>query len=560
MLGLLVGGAGAALLAACGGTAAPASSAPASSAAATSAKPAGSAAPSTASQTASAAAPASAAAKPSASAPASAAGSAAASPAVKSGGTLHVAEIGDLLNLEPQYQQKNNSEPVWMSYDRLTQYDLSLKPQPMLAESWDLTPDAKQITFHLRKGVTWHTGRDFTSDDVKYSLLRVRDPKVGSGQYTAQSKLFTTVDAPDQYTVVLKSDTPQPLMFDLWEMLNMVDQKTIEGPDAKNKSVGTGPFTFAEWIQGDHATFAKNKNYWQSGKPYLDQIVFTFPKDAVTMITQLEAGAVDVVRFPLVSDYARFKTNPKFQAIAHPAGGGAYIIGVNTTYPPLDNKLVRQALNYAVDRKRLVDTILNGVGTPEDLPWPEASPIYDASKNNTYTFDLNKAKALLQQAGVSNLSFDILPSQNEPSGKTFAEMYQGDLAQIGVKMNIVNLDQTVTTQMLLDRKYNGIYYNTQSQMQLNPGTVLNGAPIRPDSNNSGFKDVTYAQLVNTTTTETDPAKLQQAYSQINDLLLDQSFAIYLSPSVVTRIAAAKVHDMTPNMWGSWNYTQAWLDS
>src|SRR5207248_703291 len=83
------------------------------------------------------------------------------------------------------------------------------------AESWDVTPDAKQITFHLRKGVMWHNARELTSDDVKYSLLRVRDPKIGSGQYTAQSKQFTTVDTPDKYTVTLKADTPQPLMFDL---------------------------------------------------------------------------------------------------------------------------------------------------------------------------------------------------------------------------------------------------------------------------------------------------------------------------------------------------------
>src|SRR6185437_7350369 len=110
-------------------------------------------------------------------------------------------------------------DTIWSIYDRLTQYDASAKPQPMLAESWETAPDFKQIRFNLRKGVQWHSGREFTSDDVKWNLLRVRDPKVASGAYVNWSNWFTNIELPDKYTVVLASDQPRPTMFDFFEWL-----------------------------------------------------------------------------------------------------------------------------------------------------------------------------------------------------------------------------------------------------------------------------------------------------------------------------------------------------
>ncbi|HKE92796.1 MAG TPA: ABC transporter substrate-binding protein, partial [Povalibacter sp.] len=130
--------------------------------------------------------------------------------APKSGGTLRFGQIGDLVNLDPHFNQ-GSSENTWLPYDRLTTYDLSFQPHPMLAESWDVNSDATQVKLNLRKGVQFHSGREMTSDDVKYSILRVRDPKVGVAQYTAQSNWFQSVETPDKYTVVLKSDNPRPL-------------------------------------------------------------------------------------------------------------------------------------------------------------------------------------------------------------------------------------------------------------------------------------------------------------------------------------------------------------
>ena len=137
-------------------------------------------------------------------------------------------------------------------FDRLTEYDDNLAPQPRLAESWEFDANLTRLKFNLRKNVVFHTGREMTSDDIKWNMLRVRDPKTGLTQLAAQSNWWTSIDTPDKYTLLLTSDKPRPFVFDMFESFNIVDPVTMEGPDAKTSAVGTGPFSFTEWIQGDH--------------------------------------------------------------------------------------------------------------------------------------------------------------------------------------------------------------------------------------------------------------------------------------------------------------------
>ena len=161
---------------------------------------------------------------------------------------------------------------------------------------------------------------------------------------------------PDKYTVIATFDAPRPAVFDFFQLLNMVDPVTMQGPDAATKSIGTGPFELVEWSQGDHITFSKNKNYWQSGRPYLDGIQTPIIKDPTAMIAQLESGAIDVADAPLIRDFNRLKTDPKYQGLVNTQDGQHFILAPNTTVAPFDNKLVRQALRFAIDRKRMNDS------------------------------------------------------------------------------------------------------------------------------------------------------------------------------------------------------------
>lgn len=540
--------AGAMLLSACS------SVQPASPAAATSTSSAG------------ASAPASTAASSSlAGSPSTAVASEPATPAAqpRSGGTLRLAITAQPPGLEGHLLASASQETTWFVYDRLTAYDDKLQPQPMLAESWELSNNSQQIKLNLRQGVQYHTGREFTSDDVKYNLLRVRDPKVGVGVLADFSNGFSSIETPDKYTVVLQSNSPRPGVFDGFEVFNMVDRDTMEGPDAKTKAVGTGPFTFVEWVQGDHLTFAGNKNYWQSGRPYLDGII-TNIRDQQTMSVQLESGALDVVKNPLLSDYVRIKTNPSFQAFTHPNPGTIFEFGFNVNATPFDNKQVRQALNYALDRNRLAQTVLLGLASPLCLPWSQSSPAYDAAKNGTYAFDLNKARAMLDSAGVTALELDLLvQGAAQPALYQFAQIYQEDLSTIGVKVNVKNLDQATFNDQVVNLNYNGIWASSDGSTNLRPPSLLTVSPgWNPDANQSGFtRDDTYKQLVSSASAETDPARQQQLYAQINDFVLDQSWVMPLSTNPITGISRNAVRDI--GFWvhnGAFAWTNAWLES
>ena len=476
----------------------------------------------------------------------------------RSGGTLRQGVALEVVSLDPMLKVGNDF--AWIGvYDRLTVYDDQLKPQPMLAESWDISTDAKQVKLNLRQGVQFHSGREMTSDDVKYSLMRAADPKVAAAQYTGMAQWFSGVDTPDKYTAIFQSDLPRPTIFDLLEFLNICDRDSLEGPDAKSTAVGTGPFKFVEWVPGDHVTLTKNPNYWQTGKPYLDGIQIPILRDQQAMVTQLEAGAMDLARLPNLIDFNRLKTNPHYQASLDPLTGAHYEAGFNLTKPPFDNKMLRQALIYACDKQRFVDTILGGVGAAESLPWLPASPAYDPTKNNYYTFDLDKAKSLLDQSGVTNLEFDYManPVNDQTSG--FGQIYQSDLASIGVKMNIQNYDGATWIDQVNNKKYFGIYMASGTYFNLSPSTALtNGKAFNPDLNNSGYKTDQYVQLITDGATETDPARLKDTYSQLNDLLLDEAFVFLITISPPNYLAAANLMGVEWTAHESPWYVNAWL--
>src|SRR5579864_6230951 len=446
----------------------------------------------------------------------------------KAGGTLRFAQTANPVSIDGNSIAGGGNETSWLVFDRLTQYDANRQPQPMLAESWDISTDFKQFKLNLRKGVQYHSGRELTSDDVKYTVLRLRESTVGSGILAGFSNWFSSIDVPDKYTIVLTTDQPRPTFFDAIELFNIVDKDNVEGPDAKSKIIGTGPFTFVEWQNGDHFTVAKNKNYWKSGRPYIDQII-SYVRDQQTMDLQLESGGLDVVKIPNVADFVRLKSDTDYQAVIHPASGTFFEIGFNTARAPLDDKRVRQALNYAMDRKRFCDTIWQGTATPIDLPWSATSPAYDASKNAVYSYDLDKARSLLKDAGVSQFETGILVNGiGAPQVLSFAQIYQDSLAQIGVKLNIQNVEPAVWVDTLINKKpdYTGLWGGSDQIAQLAPSTLFQLSPgWRLDNNHSAFKDDMWTSLVNSTLSETDATKQKDLYVRLNDYILDQSFTV-----------------------------------
>jgi peptide/nickel transport system substrate-binding protein len=477
----------------------------------------------------------------------------------KSGGTLRFGVAGEPPQFDGQYVNDLSQETIWLVYDRLTALDLNFQLQPMLAESWDFSSDAKQLKLNLRKGVQWHNGRELTSDDVKYSITRVRDPKVAGGQFTSFGNWFSTIDTPDKYSVVLESEQPHPSVFEVFEQFNIVDHETMEGPDAQTKMNGTGPFKFVERVQGDHWAFAKNANYWQTNRPFLDEVINPV-RDVVTGVIQIEAGALDVVRNPTTQDVVRLRNDPNYQVIAHPAPGTFYEIGIRVTEPPLDSKQVRQALNYAFDRRRLADTLFEGTVQPRALPWDPVSPAYEEAKARMYAFDLDKAKSLLSSAGVGAFETDLILGNTDAQMYQFAQVYQGDLAKLGITLNVNRVERPVWSATVRGGNFKGFWVSNDTNANLSPTALLTISPgWALNINFSAFKNETYAGLVGDAISEPDAVKQKQIYARLNDFILDESFTIPLSSFPLILLTTTKVHGITPHMHQGFSLTEAWVE-
>jgi peptide/nickel transport system substrate-binding protein len=474
----------------------------------------------------------------------------------KRGGTLRVGVAGDVARLDGQLYSSINT--TWMSFDRLTAYDAQLKPQPMLAESWELSSDAKRLKLNLRKGVQFHTGRELTSEDVKFNVMWVRDPKVAAGALVQQSKWFTDVETPDKYTAILVSEQPRPAVFDFFEFFNIVDSATVQGPERDQKLVGTGPFVQTEWLQGDHLTFQRFASYWQKDLPYLEGVRVNILKDPQSLVAQLEAGSLDIADMPPLVDFARLRTDTKYRALTVPSSTNVF--GSNVTRPPTDNKFVRQALNYAMDRKRMVEIAFRGQGEPLTLPWQPTSLAYDAAKQNAYPYDIDKAKSLLSQAGVSNLEFDITLNTANAEWNSAAQIYQATLNGLGIKANIKPYESAAYLDQINNHKYTGMYVGSIAYASVEPVTIIgNSRHLDPTGNsNTGYTSEQYLNLWSSASTEPDASKRKAIYAQINDLMIDESCVMPICTAPARMLTSGSVNDIGLTQHGAFVFNSTWM--
>jgi peptide/nickel transport system substrate-binding protein len=417
-------------------------------------------------------------------------------------------------------------------FDKLIDIDENAVVQPRLAESWEFAPNYAQLTLHLRQGVTFHSGREMTSADVKWNLDRTHDATAGNGNLPPLFAFVQDVQTPDPRTVVLQFDQAKPAAFDILNFMNVLDPQA----DAKQQPVGTGPFKFGEWASGDHLRLVKNSNYWEAGKPALDEIVFQFIKDPQAMVTALEAGSVDLVDPVPTTDAVRLRSDPKYQVLVSSNPSAITILGVNVISPPFDKKEVRQALNFALNRQRMVDVALSGFGEPRVLPWPATSIAYDAGKAAMYPFDLDRARALLGEAGVSAFSAELTFPTNTPEYAQMGQIYQADLASLGITLTLKPLDAPAWNNYVVQTTNWGLSFAGAPPVNLHPSSVLNRVWTSPSSNINNFRDPAWTDLVARVAAEGDPTKLKALSLELDDYLLDQSWFIPLT-SAPPKVAA-----------------------
>jgi peptide/nickel transport system substrate-binding protein len=470
----------------------------------------------------------------------------------KSGGTLRFGNPDDVNRLDPHFRL---GDIYYSVYDRLTQFDLDHNVQPMLAESWDVSSDFTTIKFNLRKGVQFHNGAELDAAAVKFNSERARDLP---NTQLDEAKWWTSIETPDRYTVIFKSDKPRPLAFDFFEFLNIAEPTAAGDP---TKAVGTGPFKFVEWRQNDALVLEKNKNYWQSGKPYLDGIAMSVVNDPQARTTQFEGGSFDAAILP-VTDFIRLRDDPKYSTFAFSAGN-FNCLGVNCKVAPWDNKKARQALLYAIDRVRWASTIQRGLEEPTALPWPKASPAFDEAKNKAYGFDLDKAKSLLEAAGISGpLTGEVIMQNSSAELTQFGQVLQADFARLGITLTLKPQDVASYLDIVNNWRYNGFWLGGGSFTQLDPFTgFIKSRALSVTGNSSAFTDPANkaaVELVTRGTTEADPAKRKQLYSDLNDMLLDEAYIYVMSPTTNRLITTSRVKGISSTLHSAQKWWEVWL--
>jgi peptide/nickel transport system substrate-binding protein len=366
----------------------------------------------------------------------------------KQGGSLTIGLNGEIDKIDPHKSVTIVAFQVNQTmYESLvTANDQLDNVVPQLAEKWD-QPDATTYIFHLRKGVKFHNGKELKAEDVLFSYERIMADATGSPRKT-DFKLVEKMEQVDEYTVKLTLQTPFAPILSKLENLRIMPKGEN---DFDQKPIGTGPFQFVEWVSGQKIVAKAFPDYW-GGAPYLDQIVFRPIPEAATKLVELKTGGVDMLNEVPFKDIAALEKEANLQVYRTNSVVRDHL-GFNVGRKPFDDKLVRQAIAWAIDREGIASALMYGYAKPAHMAIPDSNWAFLPAAATAYGYDLKKAKELLTQAGYPNgFETTIKVSPTYPEQVKMAELIQQSLSEIGVKVNILQLEWSTWIKEVISEK------------------------------------------------------------------------------------------------------------
>ncbi len=434
--------------------------------------------------------------------------------AIKDGGDLRAALTGEPDSLDPAVSSIYTGAQV---YENIFSKLVDMAPDgtfvPDLATSWTQV-DPTTWKFNLVTNATFQNGEKFTSADVKYTFERILDPKTASA-YAGLYSQVASVDATDPAVAVFHLKSPfGPFLTNLAANGEIVNKKAIESGDPARNPVGTGPFSFVEWVQGDHIKLKKNPTYFKSGLPHLDSVTFRFMPVDQSRIDALTAGELDWADAIPLQQVTALSKDARFTYLTSPVSGIPDFISLQTKTPPFDNPKVRQAVALAVNRNDIRDVAYLGTGEPGLTEMPTGSPWYDATGVFAAEQDIAKAKQLLADAGFAKgLTVEYLGLPQYPELLKTGQVLQQELAQIGITMTIKPVDVSVWFDAFSSGKYQ--ITSAYQERTIDPDNfyslvIHSGGPI----NTSGYSNADVDALIDKAAASTDTAARKALYQQI----------------------------------------------
>lgn len=520
--------------------------------------------PTTAKATASTKPPATAA--PTTAAPSTAAPTTAATaPSPARGGTLVAAISQDPGQLNPAITTAGAVHSASeLMYNGLVEIDENGKLVPELAESW--TVKSGDYTFKLRKGVTWHDGRPFTSDDVKYTF---EDP-LTRFHARARASLFGAVErieTPDAHTVIFRFYKPYAAFL---QQLNVTEAPILpahlyRGTDPTRnpynlKPVGTGPFVFDSYRPGAELRLKANKNYFKPGLPYLDGVVLRVIPDAGNQLIALEAGEVDFLYGVNGADLSRVKANKSFstlETLSNPGGSNCMMtMSFNLEKQIFADQRTRQAIFQGIDRKQFLDRILFGQGKVATAPIASGIPFAYAKDLKLPTFDRSAAARLLDEVGWKQSGSSTRVAQSVagvrdgtplrfrflsfPTFALYGQLLKAQLGELGIDVQLETADNAPFADRVFVRRdfdTNVISYCNGTDPEIGVRRMYDAAQIGPVafSNSSAYRNATVTKLFEDAATREAVSARSAIYRKIQEAIVEDLPYVWLVETTGTRV-------------------------
>ncbi len=478
------------------------------------------------------------------------------------GGTITMSMAdSDATSFDPPIPVDNMA--IWtmlLFYDQLVRANADGSAvEPGLAESWSADDAGTQYTFNLRDAV-FHDGSPVKASDVVFSLMRVKNLEEGPWGfiYTA----IESVEAPDDKTVLVNLSQPwAPLEADLAMFCaSIIPQALVEerGDDFFQHPIGSGAFKFVSWEKDQEIVLEKNPDWWDTGKPYLDGITFKVLPDSNARMLQFQGGDLDIATSVPFNQLDGLKANPDVQIVSDSAARFDQIL-FNMRVAPLDDLNVRQAINYAIDKQAIIDNVLFGNGEVANSFLPKMSGHDDALP--PYSYDVEKAKELLAGTAAENgFDLELTVVAGDSVDAQVAQLVAAMLSEIGGKITISQLDGASA----LDAVYGPDHafqmsksYYTTDIIDPDEITAFVAGTDGAIAAAANFSDPKVDELVKASQTEFDPAKRQEIYNEIQKLVQEAAYMVYLYyPSGATAVQSA-IQNFHISPTGNYRLYEVW---
>jgi peptide/nickel transport system substrate-binding protein len=469
----------------------------------------------------------------------------------KRGGTLRVAYSGAPQGFDPALASIGFSHlAIEQIYATLTGLDKDANPIPEIAQRWDISADGKQITFHLNKGVKFHNGDELTSDDVKFTFDRLKDPKTGYA-YASQVATIDSVVTVDPYAVRFNLTTPTGpfLTFMAFPGSSIVPKKEVQARgNLSSNPIGAGAFKFVEYQPGNLLRLARHDGYFMSGRPYVDAFEMHIIIDQTARTNALQGGLVDFSTDVPAKDWAQVKSNPALTGVSF-LGSHWHFVCVNTTRTPFTDPRVRQAVGYAVDRRALIDAVFFGEavpmlgGTVPPWSWGYAASLHPFTDRPNIT----KAKQLLAAAGFPNgFRTQFVNAPDIPALADQTPLLQQQLKAVGIELDIVSIENPRWQDVMVgthDYQMGNIFW-LSPLADPDDFTYLDLKTKEP-TNIDVYSNPKMDELLDQARHMVDQAKRKAVYEQIQALAVDEQPLIPTVNVNVLMASSKKVHGFVP---------------